>query len=84
MINVPDGMSVTVTESFDVTIRGPKEILDQLTANQVIGTVDCANANLNSVYASVSYHVEDHDYLYVRGVWETVFIQVLPVNEVQE
>ena len=84
LINVPDGMSVTVTESFDVTIRGPKEILDQLTANQVIGTVDCANANLNSVYASVSYHVEGHDYLYVRGVWETVFIQVLPVNEVQE
>ena len=84
LINVPEGMTVTVTESFDVTIRGPKEILDQLTAADVIGTVDCSNASLNSVYASVTYHVEGHEYLYVRGVWETVFIQVLPTEEPQE
>ena len=84
LINVPEGMTVNVTESFDVTIRGPKEILDQITAADVVGIVDCANANLNSVYASVTYRVEGHDYLYVRGVWETVFIQVLPADDVQE
>ena len=84
LINVPEGMTVNVTESFDVTIRGPKEILDQITAADVVGIVDCTNANLNSVYASVTYRVEGHDYLYVRGVWETVFIQVLPADDVQE
>jgi YbbR domain-containing protein len=75
-INVPDGMTVQVTEPFEVTIRGPKEILDQISDADIIGTVDCSNVTATSVYAPVVYTVEGYEYLYIRGVWETVFIEV--------
>ena len=31
-------------------------------------------------YAPVEYSVRGYDYLYVRGAWENVFIQVTPAE----
>lgn len=79
-INVAEGLTVRVTEAFEVTVRGPKEELEQLTAADIVGTVDCANVTANSGYAPVEYSVRGYDYLYVRGAWENVFIQVTPAE----
>lgn len=74
--NVPEGLTVRVTEPFEVTIRGPREKLDGITAENIVGTVDCTNVTATSGYAPVVYTVEGYEYLYVRGAWENVFIEV--------
>lgn len=75
-INVPEGMKVRVTESFEVTIRGAKEELDKISAADIVCKVDCSNVTASSSYAPVVYTVAGYEYLYVRGAWENVFIEV--------
>lgn len=74
-INVPEGLTVRVTEPFEVTVRGPLADLDKISAEDILGKVDCSNVTATSGYAPVVYTVEGYEYLYVRGAWENVFIE---------
>lgn len=76
MNDVPPGMSVEVTKSATVEIWGPRDILEQLTADSVMGLVDCSGINGNSNYAPVTYVVKGYEYLLVRADWDNVFINV--------
>lgn len=75
LINVPEGLTVRVTEPFEVTVRGPLADLDKISAEDILGKVDCSNVTATSGYAPVVYTVEGYEYLYVRGAWENVFIE---------
>lgn len=47
VINMPDGQYVQVkTQAIMVKIRGPVELLDQLTADMIVATVDCSAQTL--------------------------------------
>lgn len=49
LINVPEGMNVTVnTKVVDVQIRGTKVVLNELDAEDVIITVDCSGAEVGN------------------------------------
>lgn len=75
-VNVPEGLVVRVTEHFEVTIRGPREKLEALSAADVVGIVDCSSVTVTSGYAPVVYKVAGYEYLYVHGAWENVFVEV--------
>lgn len=74
-VNVPEGLTVRVTEPFEVTVRGPIADLDKLSPADILGKVDCSNVTATSGYAPVVYTVAGYEYLYVRGAWENVFIE---------
>lgn len=76
MNDVPAGMSVQVSKSSTVEIWGPRDILEQLTADAVMGLVECSGINGNSNYAPVTYVVQGYEYLLVRSDWDNVFIDV--------
>lgn len=76
MNNVPDGMTVQTTKGYEVEIWGPREILEQLTADDVMGMVDCSTVTNVSGYAPVTYIVLGYEYLVVRAEWGNVFIEV--------
>lgn len=75
-VNVPNGLSVEIVDGVQVEIWGPRDVLEQLTAEDVCGIVDCANVTLGSGFAPVTYIVEGYEYLCVRVDWSNVFIQV--------
>lgn len=74
--NVPEGLTVRVTEPVEVTVRGPIADLEKISAADIVGKVDCSNVTTTSGYASVVYTVAGYEHLYVRGAWENVFIEV--------
>ena len=80
-INVPDGMTVEMAESYAVKVLGPVLNLEQIPEDAVIATVDCANISMTSSYAPVQYRVENYEYMYVISDWENVLIKVQPVEE---
>ncbi len=48
-LNVPEGMEVEfITEELTVSVRGPKDLIKKLTANDLSVTVDFANAEIGN------------------------------------
>lgn len=74
--NVPEGLTVRVTEPIEVTVRGPIADLEKISAADIVGKVDCSNVTTTSGYASVVYTVAGYEHLYVRGDEETVSIEI--------
>lgn len=49
VINVPEGMEVDmITEALELVVRGPKTMIDFITDNDIVVTVDFANAQLGA------------------------------------
>lgn len=80
-INVPEGMTVELAESYEVKVWGPVVNLEQIPEDAVIATVDCANITMTSGYAPVEYAVENYEYMHVISDWENVLIKVQSVEE---
>lgn len=76
MNDVPSGMSVQVPKSTTVEIWGPRDILEHLTADDVMGLVECSGINGNSSFAPVTYVVQGYEYLLIRADWDNVLINV--------
>lgn len=76
LMNVSDGMNVQVSQTATVEVRGPRDILEQLTADDVLGMVDCAGLSETSAYAPVTYIVPGYEYLFVSAEWANVLITV--------
>lgn len=74
--NVPEGMEVSLVKDAMVEIWGPREILEQLSAEDVLGVVDCSSISGSSAYVPVFYVVQGFEYLYIRGEWDNVLIHV--------
>ena len=74
--NVPEGMEVSPVKDATVEIWGPREILEQLSAEEVLGVVDCSSISGSSAYVPVFYVVEGYEYLYIRGEWDNVLIEI--------
>ncbi len=79
--NVPEGMKVNAGVNPTVEIWGPRDILEKLTANQVLGVIDCTSVILGSNYAPVRYEISEYEYLYIRVEWTNSFITVHSVEE---
>lgn len=76
LMNVPEGLNVQISQTSTVEVRGPRDILEQLTADDVLGMVDCANISDSSAYAPVTYLVPGYEYLYVSAEWANVLVTV--------
>lgn len=74
--NVPEGMQVSLVKDAMVEIWGPREIVEQLSADEVLGVVDCSAISGSSAYVPVFYVVPGYEYLYVQGEWDNVLIHV--------
>lgn len=49
VINIPDGLrSEQITQSLAVTVRGPKALIDVLTPEDILVTIDAANAQVDT------------------------------------
>lgn len=49
-VNVPQGLEFElVTKQFSVTLRGPKALIDAITADDIFATVDVADAKVNEL-----------------------------------
>jgi hypothetical protein len=81
LTNIPEGLHVKVTGTPQVDLWGPKEILESLTSEHIKGVVDCSRIKETTLYAPVTYVLEDYDYLRVRVEWGYVFIEVQPVDK---
>ena len=60
-VNVPDGLKVTpAAKQLEITVRGPKALLDKLLPEQVKVQLDCTNAQQGniSIKAEVIVDVE--------------------------
>ena len=79
--NVPAGMNPQVAENPVIEIWGPREVLEQLSADQVYGFVDCSEFTGTPGYAPVVYTIPDYEYLYVREDWITASVLVQNVEE---
>ena len=75
-MNVPDGMDIEVTSFPSVEIWGPREVLEVLTAEQVLAIIDCSSAGTAQTYVPVTYVVPGYEYLYVRVDWSNGYISV--------
>ena len=64
--NEPDGMEIEVMTFPSVEIWGPREVLEKLTADQVLATIDCSNIGAYQTDAPVTYVVPGYEYLCVR------------------
>ncbi len=81
MEHMPDGMNFMVSSNPTVEIWGPRDILEKLTADQVMGIVDCGALTGNIGYAPVVYIIPGYEYLYVRTEWNNGYIAVQSVEE---
>lgn len=79
--NVPQGMTVQVANYPSVEIWGPKDVLEKLTADEVMGIIDCTNVSTSPIYVPVTYIVPGYEYLYVRMDWSNGYISVRGVVE---
>lgn len=77
LVNVPDGLDISLSEQTQqVQLRGPKEILDKLSADMIRAEVNCAEVTAASGYAPVTYYVREYGYVYVYCEWSNVVITV--------
>lgn len=69
-------LSAQVNGDVQIEIWGPRDVLEQITADDVLGIVDCSGVTPNSGHAPVTYIVEGYEYLQVRTERSDVFIKV--------
>ena len=79
--NVPEGMSVQVSNYPSVEIWGPRDVLEKISSDDVVAMVDCSNLNTGIIYVPVSYILPDYGYLSVRVDWSNGYISVSGVEE---
>lgn len=79
--NVPEGLEVSLVRDTVVEIWGPSEILSQISADDVLGMVDCSTISGSSAYVPVIYVVQGYEYLYVQGEWDNVLIHVSHIKQ---
>lgn len=74
--NVPENLGVEILGSPVVEIRGPKEILEQLVDEDILGIIDCSGINLNATFAPISYMVQGYEYLRIHADLSVCTIRV--------
>ena len=77
---VPAGLTVVNAQESQIELRGPAEILGQLSVDEVRATVDCSSVAGGSAYAPVSYVVRGHEYLYIQSTRTYVLVYASPVE----
>ncbi len=78
--NPPEGVALQVVRNPVVEVWGPADIVNQLTAEEIVGIVDCTDFEGPSNYAPITYSVKDREYLYVRVDWNNVLIEAKPTE----
>lgn len=74
--NIPIGLDIQVNGTTEVEIWGPKDVLEGLTSEDVLGIVDCTNINISSSYAPVEFIMPGYEYLQLSTDWGNVFVSV--------
>ena len=78
--NPPEGVALQVVRNPVVEVWGPADIVNQLTAEEIVGIVDCTDFEGPSNYAPITYSVKDREYLYVRSDWNNVLVEQKPTE----
>lgn len=61
-INVPEGLDVeAVTRQLDVTVRGPVELVKDITADDLVVTVDLSNTTIGALTMTATVTVKDEN-----------------------
>lgn len=64
-INAPAGTAVSLNRSVQIQIYGPAEVLDALTVENVVATVDCSDLKVGTSVVTATYEVKGHTYLLI-------------------
>ncbi len=75
--NEPYGMKFRVTEPREVEVWGPAKYVEQLTAEDVLGIVDCTGLTANSGWAPAVYEVRGYEYLRTQSSWNGVYVDMI-------
>lgn len=79
--NVEESLTVEVNGTVKIGIWGPEDILVQLSAQNVVGIVDCSDVNADSERANVIFLISGYEYLCVKEASPSVPIVVQPRDE---
>lgn len=80
LTNLPEGMEVSLVKSATVEIWGPREIVEQLSADDVRGVLDCTAISTGAVSVPVTYVIEGYEYLAIYPEAYTLLIRAEQVK----
>lgn len=80
LTNLPEGMEVSLVKSATVEIWGPREIVEQLSADAVRGVLDCTAISAGAVSVPVTYVIEGYEYLVIYPEAYTLLIRAEQVK----
>lgn len=76
IVDGQEGLTTEVTEEVTVELWGPEEVLRQLSAEDVVGMLDCSGMSEGSGRVPVRFAVPDYEYLLVRTDVQTLAVTI--------